>query len=202
MSQEDVPLERAELLKKAFLGGLAVTGGFLAAGRVDLAGASSPTAGTDLRILNFMLYLEYMMSALYREALKKDALRGELLDFAHTASVHEQRHVEYLQRELGDAARSQPNFDFDDITSDPARFARTAMRLEEAVVGAYVGQGANLTRRKAAQVAQIASVEGRHAAWIRDSLGADPAPRAADPTMSQADVLAALERAGLTKGKS
>ncbi|HYY44134.1 MAG TPA: hypothetical protein VE975_02975, partial [Actinomycetota bacterium] len=80
VSQEDVPLERAELLKKALLGGLAVTGGFLAAGRVDLAGASSPTAGTDLRILNFMLYLEYMMSALYREALKKDALRGELLD--------------------------------------------------------------------------------------------------------------------------
>jgi hypothetical protein len=44
--------------------------------------------------------------------------------------------------------------------------------------------------------ARIVAVEARHAAWIRDLAGTDPAPRAADPGRSADDVLADLRRKG------
>jgi hypothetical protein len=41
-------------------------------------------------------------------------------------------------------------------------------------------------------------VEARHAAWIRDLLGLNPAPEVADPARTVDEVRASLERAGLT----
>jgi hypothetical protein len=40
-------------------------------------------------------------------------------------------------------------------------------------------------------------VEGRHAAWIRDIAGEDPAPVAADPGLTAAAVTSTLREAGL-----
>jgi hypothetical protein len=47
-----------------------------------------------------------------------------------------------------------------------------------------------------ADAARIVAVEARHAAWIRDLAGADPAPKAADPPRSAAEVLAELRQKG------
>jgi hypothetical protein len=41
------------------------------------------------------------------------------------------------------------------------------------------------------------SVEGRHAAWIRDIAGEDPAPFAADAGLSASVVTSQLQKAGL-----
>jgi hypothetical protein len=44
--------------------------------------------------------------------------------------------------------------------------------------------------------ARIVAVEARHAAWIRDLAGADPAPRPADPGRSPNEILSALRKKG------
>ena len=67
-------------------------------------------------------------------------------------------------------------------------------------MAAYIGQGANLTRPSMVLFAQIASVEARHAAWIADVLGNDPAPKAADETKTAEQILAVLEETGFERG--
>jgi len=48
-------------------------------------------------------------------------------------------------------------------------------------------------------VAGIASVEARHSGWLRDLLGRNPAPHAADLARSPADLLAAILRTGFVR---
>ena len=110
---------------------------------------------------------------------------------------HERAHVQFLERKLGGNAAARPTFDFAGTTSDPDTFAGTAVEVEETAAAAYIGQGANLTRRLVSDAARICAVEARHAAWIRDFVNQHPAPRAADPARSAAEVTAELRRLGL-----
>ena len=55
-------------------------------------------------------------------------------------------------------------------------------------MAALDGQAAGLTKPSLAAVATIVSVEARHAAWIRDLLGELPAPSAANPSQTAAQV--------------
>ncbi len=156
---------------------------------------SAAASARDIRILNFALRLEYLKAAFYEEAASGD-LTGELLQFADVLARHERRHVAFLRKRLGSDAREEPRFHFGETTSDPDAFAATARTLEETAVAAYIGQGANLTTRHMVAFAQIASVEARHAAWIADVLGRDPAPLAADKAKTPAQVLAVIEKTG------
>jgi hypothetical protein len=108
----------------------------------------------------------------------------------------EREHVAYLRDRLGPAAREEPELDFGDLAADADRFPRAAFVLEESGVGAYIGQGANLTVEAVRAAAPIVAVEARHAAWISDLVGRVPAPRAADAARTAAQVQAALEAAG------
>jgi hypothetical protein len=45
--------------------------------------------------------------------------------------------------------------------------------------------------------ARIVAVEARHAAWILDIAGSNPAPRTADPARSADDILSDLRHKGL-----
>jgi hypothetical protein len=173
-------------------------GGLWLAGRAGPA-ASAPSRKQDERIFNFALGLEYLQAAFYAQALEEAGLSGELLEFAEEVGGQERRHVEYLRRALGQAAREEPAFDFGELLSDSDRFMQSAFVLEESGVGAYIGQAANLTVAGVAAAAPIISVEARHAAWIRDIVGENPAPRAADPGRTAAQVQAALERAGFSE---
>jgi hypothetical protein len=69
--------------------------------------------------------------------------------------------------------------------------------LEDAGVAAYNGQAANLTKKTLGPAAEIVSVEGRHAAWIRDILGLEPAPRAADTGADSSAIVRQLQASGL-----
>jgi hypothetical protein len=71
--------------------------------------------------------------------------------------------------------------------------------LENTGGAAYNGQAANLTKKALAAAAEIVSVEGRHAAWVSDLAGQDPAPRAADPGVSASNVVSTLRRTGFLK---
>jgi hypothetical protein len=196
---------RSEFLKRA-----AVAGGTIAAGGVVLGGlpklvSAAPSPAQDARILNFALLLEYLESEFYVRAVDGGALSGALLEFATVVRDHELAHVEALRQALGGAAIDKPAFDFRDTTTDPAKFAATALALEDTGVAAYNGQGSNLRRRTLPTAASIVSVEARHAAWIR-RLVADgarsplPAPVAFDPLFSRRRVERIVQDTGFVTG--
>jgi hypothetical protein len=141
--------------------------------------------------------LERLQAAFYEEALARASLTGELREFAETVGGHERSHVEFLERALGDAAGPAPRLNLERATSDARVFGTTARMLEDAGVAAYNGQAANLTKKTLGPAAEIVSVEARHAAWIRDILGLEPAPRAADPGAESAEVVRQLQTSGL-----
>src|SRR5262249_15026309 len=141
----------------------------------------------------------YLQAAFYTEGVAHGRLRGEIRSFAETVSEHEREHVAYLRKALGSHARPRPAFRFGAATRSERPFVKTAVLLENLGVAAYNGQSATLTKPTLAAAAEIVSVEGRHAAWISDLAGEDPAPRAADPGASASDVVAQLKRTGFLK---
>jgi rubrerythrin len=194
----DATVARRELLGLTALGGLAL--GAFGALRVEPAGAaSSVSPEQDKRILNFALLLEYVQSSFYRAALERGVLRGEAREFADVVRPQEQKHVDLLRRALGRAARRPPALRFDETTRSERAFLRAAVVLEDAAVAAYNGQAANLTKRALDPALRIVSVDGRHAAWVRDLAGVHPAPFAADRGKSAAEVTSLLRRAGLLR---
>jgi hypothetical protein len=184
---------RAQALRAAAAGGAAF--GVVAWLR-PRSSAGKESAAQDVKIFNFLLVLEQAQAAFYDAAVRGGALKGDLLAFARVVAPQEQDHVRFIRDKLGAQAGPPPKLDFGRATSDPKRFTATAIDLEEATAAAYIGQGANLTRDAVADAARIVAVEARHAAWIRDLAGEDPAPRAADPPLSAAAVLAELRQKG------
>jgi hypothetical protein len=175
--------------------GTLLVGGLVVGGGLGVSEAA-PSSAADRRIFQFALLLEQLQAAFYTEASQRGALRGELRDFARIVGGHERAHVAALRNALGPAARPAPAFHFGSATQDPSRFGAVAHELENIGVAAYNGQGANLTPAAMAQAAEIVSVEGRHAAWISTLVGDAPAPRAADPGLSAAAVMAQLNATG------
>jgi hypothetical protein len=192
---------RGHFLRNALLAGagLALGGAAGIVAGEPAAGAVSPRQ--DRRILRFLLQLEYLQAEFYAEAQKRGRLRGELREFAEVVGAHERQHVALLKRLLDGATAPKPAFDFGEATGNARQFARMARRLEETGVAAYIGQGANLTPRSVTGVARITAVEARHAAWIADFLGRDPAPLAADKARSTKQVLAAIRRTGFLRSR-
>lgn len=187
---------RRQLLGRSVVAGAALAGGGIVLGpRARWAGAA-PSRAQDVKIFNFALLLEYLQAAFYGEAVRQGALRGEPREFAEVVAGHERAHVAYLRKALGGRARARPAFSFGDATRSERRFLETAVLLENLGVAAYNGQAANLTTKALAAAAEIVSVEGRHAAWVSDLAGEEPAPRAADPGASAAEVVGSIRRTG------
>jgi hypothetical protein len=190
---------RAHFLEKAVVaGGTLVAGGILVAGLPSIAaGATSPAQ--DQKILNFALLAEYLKAAFYSEAATKGRVKRELLEFAKVVAKHEQAHVAFLKKALGNAARKRPTFDFADTTTNSNKFAATATVLEETMVAAYNGQAGNVTKPTLAAAAKIVSVEARHAGWIRAIVGKNPAPNATDTPKTANEVTALVKRTAFVK---
>lgn len=187
---------RASLLRKALLAtGVLGLGGGLAGSLGDATAA--PSERGDIRILNFLLLLEYAQEELYAQAQSR--LSGELRRFAETAGEHERRHVEALRAILGAEARKKPRFRTGEAVGREGRFVATALTLEELAVSGYIAQAANLTAKRITAVARIIPVEARHAAWIRALAGRLPAPWVADPAKKPEQITETLGRTGLVE---
>ena len=194
----DQALSRARLLRRsAVIGGLAAAGAALARGPGVARSAASPEQ--DVRVLNFMLELERLEEAFYAQALRRGFRSAELAEFAEVAGEHEREHVAFLERALGEEAAPPAAFALDDVVRDDRRFSASAVVLEDTLVTAYTGQAANLTRERLAAAATIASVEARHAAWIRDIAGLPPAPDAVGRATSEQQVRRILREQGLLR---
>jgi hypothetical protein len=180
--------------------GAVATGGVLAAAVVG--GGSSDVAarvaslGQDVRILNFLLFLERLQVDFYERATQSGALHGELLRFARVVGGQERAHVRFLERTLGSAAEAKPKADFGASTEQRNAFVDSAVELEESASGAYIAQAPNLTRTYIASLAGLTAVEARQTAWIRSIAGAVPAPAAADAAKTEDQVRSAFTERG------
>lgn len=161
---------RAQLLRKAAMGGGALMGGGLLLGGLSgtALGADSRSSKQDTAILNFALTLEYLEAEFYRQAVAGNALTGEVKNFATIVAGHEAAHVDFLSKALGSAAVASPKFDFKGIPTNPSLFPKTAMQLEDTGVSAYIGQSYRIKKTAYILVAaQVLAIEARHAAWAR-----------------------------------
>ena len=116
---------------------------------------AAPSPSQDAQILNFALLLEYLESSFYTDAVSGGALSGEVAKFAQVVRDHENAHVAYLKKALGSKAITKPTFDFKGTTMDQNMFIATSIALEDVGVGAYNGQGQNLTKPTLAAAATI-----------------------------------------------
>jgi Ferritin-like domain len=170
----------------------------LGVGLDAVAGSAAPAAsrGRDANILNFLLRLERIQAAFFARAAKTTNLSAELRQYADVVAKHDEAHADALRSFLGaDAERSR--FRLRPAAPAAHRFMQAAVTLKEAVVAAYIAEGANLSVDRLTPVASIFSVEARHAAWIRSIGGQLPAPRAADEARDPNDVQRTLERSGI-----
>ena len=196
--RHDRPRSRKDVLKGAALAAGTVAVGGVAV-EVVSAATAKPSAAQDRMILNFALVLERLQAGFYAAAQDNRAIKGELRQFAEVVGENERAHVAFLEKALGAAAKPAPAFNVAAARGSSRRFANTARMLEDAGVAAYNGQAANLTKATLGPAAEIVSVEGRHAAWIRDILGLEPAPRAADAGADSAAIVTQLKSSGLLR---
>lgn len=186
-------------------------GGILTAAGLGLGGISAGglalaqgTSKGDVKILNYALTLEYLESAFYAQANSNGKLSGVTARFAQVVGQHEAAHVQALKSVLGSKAVAEPKFDFKGTTQKNGTFLKTAMTLEDTGVSAYQGQAPNIKSDQVlASAGAILAVEARHAAWVRDIIGAGkapvPAPAAFNQPMSMAAVLKAVKGTGFIK---
>jgi rubrerythrin len=196
----DDAFSRGRFVRNGLVAGAGgLLGGGAAAFLIEPDTADARSRKQDRRILRFLLELEYLQAEFYSAAAARGRLRGELKEFAEVVAAQEREHVALLEKRLGRSAGPKPTFNFGDTIDSADAFARTARRLEETGVAAYIGQGANLTARTVATIARITSVEARHAAWIADFLGRNPAPLAADKAQTSRQVQAAIRGLGFLR---
>ena len=203
---EAAGLDRGDFIKKGVLAG----GGLLAGGAMFgpiLASAearisSKRSVANDVKILNYALTLEYLEAAFYKQAVANAAYGAspQLKRFAEVVAEHEATHVTFLKDALGSKAIRSPKFDFKDTVTNTAKFAATAQVLEDTGVKAYLGQVANIRQKAVLRAAgTIATVEARHASWIRFINGQTPAPADFDKPKSEKAILAAVGDTGFIK---
>jgi len=196
---EDAGFDRSSFLKRgAIAGGGLVAGGamfgtFLSSAEAKIS--SKRSKKNDVKILQFALTLEYLEAAFYAQAVANKAYGNDanLEKFATTVANHEAKHVAFLRKALGSSKIKSPKFDFKDTVTDKAKFAATAQVLEDTGVHAYLGQVAHVFQPAVLTAAgTIATVEARHASWIRFINGATPAPTTFDTPKSEKFILGAV----------
>jgi rubrerythrin len=192
-------LSRKDVLRAGLLAGCGTAAGAALLAGLPQGATSKPSKKQDAEILNAALVLEALQGAFYADALERASLTGELREFAEEVGGQEREHEELLRQALGSAADDVPDFDFGDTTASAKAFRQAAIELEDLVVQAYNAQAPNLTKEALAAAATIVSVEARHAAWIRDLAGKNPAPFASEPQKSPKAINQALNDTGFIK---
>lgn len=186
-------LSRSEVILKGALAAGAVYGAMSVAPFVSRALAMS--GGGDIGILNFALTLEYLESSFYREAKRRAGASGELMSLIELVARDEDEHVKALTatiKKLGGKPVAEPKFDFP--YNDTKEFLELAQTFEDTGVSAYNGAAPQIKSKEVLSAAgSIVQVEARHAAAIRLQNEAEPSPEAFDPTLSEPQVLKAVE---------
>ncbi len=172
---------------------------------------------TDIDVLNYALGLEHLEANFYTEGLKRftpsdfasaafamnlgnpndffgDSLPGDVYAYLQLIRNHEQTHVRTLIRtiqSLGGTPKPACTYKFTYSSAD--EFLAVGKVLEDTGVTAY--NGAIKLIRNASLVtaaATIATVEGRHAAYLRLITGDSPFPSAFDQAKTMQEITTAV----------
>ncbi|KAI9813669.1 MAG: hypothetical protein M1827_003740 [Pycnora praestabilis] len=167
---------------------LALNAGFSVAG--PIAKRVATPAVNDGIILNYALTLEYLERKFYQEGLanytQADFVAAGFPDpfYGNLQEIYqeEQTHVAFLTTAL-EAAGIQPveeltyKFGVSDVTS----FVTLSSVLEGVGVSAYLGAAASIASKAyLTAAAAILTVEARHVAYVRASIGESPFPNSFD----------------------
>ncbi len=199
--------EKPEQSRRSFFGSSVkiVGAGAIAA----TLGAQTTKAPSDVDLLNYALTLENLEAAFYVQGLTKlmasdfasssllqklgSGVTGTVMSYLQAIRDDEVAHVNTITtviKSLGGtpvAACSSYNFTY--VTADD--FLKLAVTLEDTGVSAYDGAIALIQNRDLqTAAATIATVEARHASYLRLLNGMIPFPAPFDTTRSQADVVA------------
>ena len=197
--------------REVFAGAAALLGaGLLCTPALDAQMLNPQVPPTDLTLLNYFLTLENLEAAFWTQGLAKFSSA----DFANAAFVqnfgsviisdvyaylclirdHDAKHIRTLKSSiaiLGGTPVNPNTYHFPWKTADD--FAALAVSMKNTAIGAYNGalyQIQNLTLRS--QMATIATVEGRHSAYLSLLSGASPAPVSFDTASTPSTILTAL----------
>ena len=116
------------------------------------AGSGRPPASFGAGDLGVLNYLRSRSSTSRRTSTHAGGGEHQVLRrtsrraLAKVIAGHEKAHVDYLKAALGSKAVKQPKFDFGAAVKVEATFAATSQVLENTGVGAYFGQGFNITK--------------------------------------------------------
>lgn len=154
---------------------------------VSACGDSSDASETarfgdgDVGVVNYLLTLEHISAAFYREVERSKLFDGDERKALAEFGRQEDQHVALLTKtveRLGGSPARPPS------TSLRLQSRRSALslagRLEDAVAAAYLGQVNNVDdRHTLAVLAAIHTVEGRHAATVSLMSGGSLSPEGA-----------------------
>ena len=208
---EAAGVDRRDFLRKGAVAGGGIVAGSAFFGILSPAEARISTRKlskrNDIKILNFALTLEFLEAEFYEQAVTNNVAGNDAIvsKFARVVAEHEADHVKFLRGALGSKATKKPDFDFGETVTNIDQFKATAQVLEDTGVRAYLGQVANILQGPVLSAAgTIATVEARHASWIRfingggnsDTNSQLPAPRTFDKPASEKTILSAVGKTG------
>jgi rubrerythrin len=191
-------MTRSSFLLRSTLAAGAVYGGAVVGPYVKHAFAQQEEgSGGDVEILNFALTLEVLEQTFYQEGLRQVSLSGDVQSLAQEIESNEAEHVDTLTmtiQDLGGEPVAAPELDFGDAFSSEDSFLELAQTFEDTGVSAYNGAAPMIQAEEVlAAAGSIVQVEGRHASLVRLQRGEEPAPVAFDETLTQQEVLDAVE---------
>jgi rubrerythrin len=164
-------------------------------------GLAAPRAFGDIRddlaVLNFALTIEYVESALYRDALKvvPDLSPAVARLVAHLRD-DEIEHVDALRATIsegGGRPRDRPRVDFGVALASEASVLKLANTIEDTAVSAYNGAAPQFESADyVAAFASFAQIEARHASLVRLQRAKPAAPLPLDKASNQDAVRQAI----------
>lgn len=196
--------------RRRFFRSVAAIFGAAAVAETMLAQSSTGTSTGDVGVLNFALSLELLEANFYTQGLKQfssvdfangafaanlgTTINGDVYAFLSLIRDHENNHVHQITNlitSMGGVPVAACNYFFTATSAD--QFIATAMTLENTGVSAYDGS-VNLISSASVKTAaaQIATVEGRHAAYLNLLNGQSPFPAAFDSAQSQTQIQQAI----------
>ena len=159
-----------------------------------------------LEVLNYALTLEHLEAAYYQQGLEEfsdselmnaevlcqrnEELNAQVPERLRSIRNHEMAHVEQLSaviQKLGGTPVERAEYEFPYET--PSEFLQLAATFETTGVSAYDG-AINLLSEDSLLTASatIATVEGRHSAFLNEITGKSPFPRAFDEAKSMEEI--------------